>query len=75
MTKAIIITMSITMLFFTFTSIYESLSENKIMQHNFVNTDPTMFVTVPGQWRTQKFFQQIQLTEGRENRDLGAVAP
>jgi hypothetical protein len=30
------------------------------------------------QWRTQKFFrgvQQIQLTEGRENRDLGAVAP
>jgi hypothetical protein len=32
------------------------------------------------QWRTQKFFfgwgvQQIQLTEGRDNRDLGAVAP
>jgi hypothetical protein len=33
------------------------------------------------QWRTQKFFsggggvQQIQLTGGRENRDLGAVAP
>jgi hypothetical protein len=31
------------------------------------------------QWHTQKFFsggvQQIQLTEGRENRDLGAVAP
>jgi hypothetical protein len=31
------------------------------------------------QWRTQKFFsggvQQIQLTEGRENRDLGAVVP
>jgi hypothetical protein len=31
------------------------------------------------QWRTQKFFsggvQQIQLTEVREKRDLGAVAP
>jgi hypothetical protein len=32
------------------------------------------------QWHTQEFFsggvQQIQLrTEGRENRDLGAVAP
>ena len=35
---------------------------------------------MPGQWRTQEFFlggvQQIQLrTDGRENGDLGVVAP
>jgi hypothetical protein len=39
------------------------------------------FVFSVAQWRTQKFVfrvggvQQIQLTGGRENRDLGAVAP
>jgi hypothetical protein len=38
------------------------------------------YMYVCSQWRTQKFFsgrgvQQIQVTEGRENRDLGAVAP
>ena len=40
----------------------------------------TSFWTQHMQWRTQEFFsvgvQQIQLgTEGRENGDLGAVAP
>ena len=39
-----------------------------------------MYLFVFEQWRTQEFcsgegVQQIQLTEDRENGDLGAVAP
>jgi hypothetical protein len=46
----------------------------------FSKTLPVGWETMLHQWRTQDFFrggvQQIQLTtEGRENGDLGAVAP
>ena len=47
--------MSLTMLFITFTLIYASLSENKNMWQNFVNTDPTMSVIVMGEQSSREY--------------------
>jgi hypothetical protein len=57
---------------------FRFIKKPNIKNRNELNESDVLIVTQE-QWRTQEFFsggvQQIQLTEGREKGDLGALAP